>query len=192
VKPTEPPESYILYKTDKSMVPVLPDAGDGYRIHITGLTHDDRGYPSTDAKTQDAMIRRLIQKIQKNRDRIIEYKDYYLEKARIVIVAYGATVRPALKAMRALRESGLEVGLLKLNTIWPFAEDLIRSLSKQVEAFVVPEVNFGQITLEVERCAHGRATTTLIPHAGGSIHTPAQIEAGVKKAMRPVKRKGKR
>jgi len=189
VKPTEPPESYLPYKTDDSLIPVLPDAGDGYRIHVTGLTHDERGYPSTDAKTQDAMVRRLIQKIQKNRDRIIEYKDYYLEKARIVIVAYGATVRPALKAMRTLRETGMEVGLLKLNTIWPFAEDLIRGLAKQVEAFVVPEVNFGQITLEVERCSHGEAATTLIPHAGGSIHTPAQIETGVKKALRAVSKR---
>jgi 2-oxoglutarate ferredoxin oxidoreductase subunit alpha len=189
VKPTEPPETYLPYKTDDSLIPVLPDAGDGYRIHITGLTHDERGYPSTDAKAQDAMIRRLIRKIQKNRDRIIEYKDYYLEKARIVIVAYGATVRPALKAMRTLREEGLEVGLLKLNTIWPFAEDLIRGLAKKVDAFVVPEVNFGQITLEVERCTHGQAATTLIPHAGGGIHTPAQIEKGVKKALSAVSKR---
>ncbi len=188
-KPTEPPESYLPYKTDHSLVPVLPDAGDGYRIHVTGLTHDERGYPSTDAKTQDAMIRRLVQKIQKNRDRIIEYKDYYLEKARFVIVAYGATVRPALKAMRTLREDGLEVGLLKLNTIWPFAEDLISGLAKQVDAFLVPEVNFGQITREVERCTHGEAAATLIPHAGGGIHTPAQIETGVKKALGALSRR---
>jgi 2-oxoglutarate ferredoxin oxidoreductase subunit alpha len=192
VKPTAPPESYFPYKTDDSLIPVLPDAGDGYRIHVTGLTHDERGYPCTDAKTQDPMIRRLIQKIQKNRGRIIDYKGYYLEKARMVIVAYGATVRPALKAMRTLREGGMEVGLLKLNTIWPFAEDLIRGLAKQVDAFVVPEVNFGQITLEVERCSQGQASTTLIPHAGGSIHTPAQIEAGVKKVFRALKRKHKR
>jgi len=189
VKPTEPPETYLPYKTDDSLIPVLPDAGDGYRIHITGLTHDERGYPSTDAKAQDAMVRRLIQKIQKNRDRIIEYKDYYLDKARVVIVAYGATVRPALKAMRTLREEGLEVGLLKLNTIWPFAEDLIRGLAKQVDAFVVPEVNFGQITLEVERATHGQAATRLIPHAGGGIHTPAQIEAGVKKVLSAVSKR---
>jgi 2-oxoglutarate ferredoxin oxidoreductase subunit alpha len=188
-KPSEPPESYLPYKTNDSLIPVLPNAGDGYKIHVTGLTHDERGYPSTDAETQDAMVRRLIQKIQKNKGRIIEYKDYYLEKARIVILTYGATVRPAMRAMRNLRESGMEVGLLKLNTIWPFAEDLIRGLAKKVDAFVVPEVNFGQITLEVERCCHGQATATLIPHAGGGIHTPAQIENGVKKALSTVSKR---
>jgi 2-oxoglutarate ferredoxin oxidoreductase subunit alpha len=188
-KPSEPPESYLPYKTNDSLVPVLPDAGDGYKIHVTGLTHDERGYPSTDAETQDAMVRRLVQKIQKNKGGIIEYKDYYLEKARLVILTYGATVRTAMRAMRNLRESGMEVGLLKLNTIWPFAEDLIRGLAKQVDAFVVPEVNFGQIALEVERCCHGQATVTLISHAGGSIHTPAQIENGVKKAWSTVSKR---
>jgi 2-oxoglutarate ferredoxin oxidoreductase subunit alpha len=191
-KPKEPPESYFPYRTDDSLIPVLPDAGDGYRIHITGLTHDERGYPSTDAETQEEMVKRLVQKIQKNRDRIIEYKDYYLDGARIVIVTYGATVRPALRALRSLRENGMKVGLLKLNTIWPFAENLISQLAKDVEAFVVPEVNLGQITLEVERCSRGQATTTLIPHAGGSIHTPAQIETGVKKALRSLRWKGKK
>ncbi len=85
--------------------------------------------------------------------------------------------------MRSLRDNGVKVGLLKLNTIWPFAEDLIRKLAEKVEAFVVPEVNFGQIALEVERCASGKAITKLISHAGGGIHTPQQIENGVKEIL---------
>jgi 2-oxoglutarate ferredoxin oxidoreductase subunit alpha len=182
-RPTGPPETYLLYKTDDSLVPVLPNAGDGYRIHVTGLTHDERGYPGMDAKTQETMVTRLVQKIRKNRDQIIDYEDYFLDGAEIVIVTYGSSVRPALRAMRGLREDGTKVGLLKLNTVWPFAEELIRELAKKIEAFVVPEVNLGQIALEVERCSSGQALTHLIPHAGGGIHTPQQIEEGVKEVL---------
>ena len=131
-KPTESPTTYLPYKTDRSLIPVLPDAGDGYKIHITGLTHDERGYPVPDAETQEVLITRLINKIRKNRDKIIDYEGYFLDGAKIIIVTYGSSVRPALKAMRGLREQGVKVGLLKLNTIWPFAEDLIRKLAKKV------------------------------------------------------------
>ena len=185
-KPTESPETYLPYKTDSSFIPVLPDAGDGYRIHVTGLTHDERGYPGMDAKTQETMMTRLIQKVRKNKDQILDYEDYFLDGAEIVIVAYGSSVRPALRAMRSLREDGINVGLLKLNTVWPFAEDLIRKLAKKVEAFVVPEVNFGQISLEVERCSSGQALTHLISHAGGGIHTPKQVVEGVKETLRMI------
>ncbi len=191
-KPTESPETYLPYKTDSSLIPVLPNAGDGYRIHITGLTHDERGYPVPDAETQEILITRLINKIRKNRDKIIDYEDYFLDGAKIVIVTYGSSVRPALKAMRDLREHGVKVGLLKLNTIWPFAEDLIRKLAKKVEAFIVPEVNFGQIALEVERCASGQAFTKLISHPGGGIHTPQQVTDGVKKILSDLGSKRKK
>ncbi len=190
-KPSTPPENYLHYKTDSSLIPVLPDAGDGYKIHVTGLTHDERGYPVPDAETQEILITRLINKIRKNRDKIIDYKGYFLNGAKIIIVTYGSSFRPALKAMRSLRDGGVKVGLLKLNTIWPFAEDLIRKLAKKVEAFVVPEVNFGQIALEVERCASGKAITKLISHAGGGIHTPQQIEKGVKEILPEIGSKRK-
>lgn len=184
--PAEPPATYLPYKTDRSLVPILPNAGDGYRLHITGLTHDERGFPVTDAETQEKMVKRLIQKIQKNKKRILDYESHFLGGAEIVLVTYGSSVRPALKAMRTLREAGVKIGLLKLNTIWPFAEDLIRKLATKTKAFVVPEVNFGQIALEVERCAAGDARTKLIPHAGGGIHTPQQIVAGVEKTLLQV------
>ena len=192
VKPTEPPETYLPYKTDNSLIPVLPDAGDGYRIHVTGLTHDERGYPMTDAENQEKMVKRLIQKIRKNRDQIIDYETYFLDVAKIALVAYGSSVRPALRAMRTLREDGFKVGLLKLNTVWPFAEDLIRKLAKRVDAFVVPEVNFGQIALEVERSSGGQALTIPIPHAGGGIHNPKQILKAVEKILRRFESKRRR
>ena len=185
-KPVDPPEKFMPYRTDESLVPVLPDAGEGYRLHVTGLTHDERGYPGTDATHQERLVSRLVGKIRQNADRIIEYKEFNLDRARVVIVTYGSSVRPAQRAMRLLRDQGLEVGLLKLTTVWPFPERLIRDLAGRVEAFVVPEVNFGQIALEVERCAGGRALTVLISHAGGGIHTPDQVAAGVEEACRKI------
>lgn len=185
-KPKEPPETYLPYKTDDSLIPVLPDAGDGYKIHITGLTHDERGYPMTDAENQEKLVTRLIQKIRKHRDQITDYETQFLDGAKIAFVTYGSSVRPTLKAMRILREKGVEVGLLKLNTVWPFPEDLIRDLAKKVDAFAVIEVNFGQIALEVERCSGGQALTNLIPHAGGGIHTPTQIVAGVEEVLKKL------
>lgn len=146
----------------------------------------------TDAENQEKMVTRLIQKIRKNRDQIIDYETQFLDEAKIVLVTYGSSVRPTLRAMRTLREGGIKVGLLKLNTIWPFAEDLIRKLAKKVDAFLVPEVNFGQIALEVERCSAGQALTKAIPHAGGGIHNPKQIVKGVEKILHRIGSKGKR
>jgi 2-oxoglutarate ferredoxin oxidoreductase subunit alpha len=188
-KPTQSPETYSPYKTDRSLIPVLPDAGEGYRIHVTGLTHDEKGYPMTDPETQEKMVGRLIKKIQKNKKKIIVYEKFFLNRADVVIVTYGSSVRPALRAMHNLRRKGLPVGLLKLNTIWPFPEDIIRKLAQRVGAFVVPEVNFGQIALEVERCASGQAFTELIPHAGGGIHTPGQIMEGVNGVVERLRHK---
>jgi 2-oxoglutarate ferredoxin oxidoreductase subunit alpha len=182
-KPKKKSADYMPYSTDSSLIPVLPDAGEGYRLHITGLTHDERGYPLTDAETQDRLVSRLIQKIRRNRDLIIDYEESYLEGAEVVVITYGSSYRPALKAVRNLRRDDLPIGLLKLNTVWPFAEDLVRKLAGEIQAFVVAEVNFGQIALEVERCACGQALTKLIPHAGGGIHRPPEIEAAVREVL---------
>jgi len=182
-RPTEPPDGYLPYRTDESLVPILADAGQGYALHITGLTHDERGYPMTDPENQDVLVRRLIDKIQMNKDEIIQYQGYHLDSADVVIVAYGSVVRPVLRAMRRLREKGLKAGLLKLLTVWPFAGELIRDLASRVDHFFVPEVNFGQVSLEVERHAAGLAQTTLIPHAGGGIHSPDSIIEAIKKTL---------
>ncbi len=179
-KPTQPPEDYLPYAVDESLVPVLPTVGMGYAIHITGLTHDERGYPMTDAVHQEKLVTRLIEKIRKNAPHIMEHKSWNMDDAKTVIVTYGSSVRPALKAMRLLREDGVKVGLVKLTTVWPFDQDLIRDLAARVDDFVVPEVNFGQIALEVERCAQGKAGVHLLSHAGGGIHRPEQIMEAVK------------
>lgn len=185
-RPKQPPDDgYLTYQPEEDGVPAMACAGDGYRIHVTGLTHDERGYPDTvSVDTQRRLIDRLVGKIRNNADDIIELSEDQIEGADVVVVAYGISARTAARPVRLAREEGLKVGLLKLVTVWPFAEDRIRELAEEVRAFVVPEINMGQIALEVERCAAGKAETILMPHAGGGLHDPAEVLETIRRAAR--------
>jgi 2-oxoglutarate ferredoxin oxidoreductase subunit alpha len=181
-RPEVGPEEYLPYKTDVGLVPPMAVAGEGYRFHVTGLTHDERGYPVMTADAQDRLIRRLVDKIRLNRGDIIKYKETQIEDADIIVCAYGITTRIAQFAVKMARDEGIRAGLLQLITVWPFAEERIRELSLQAKAFVVPEINYGQIVLEVERCAGGKARTTLVPHMGGGVHSPETILEAIREA----------
>ncbi|MBN2061798.1 MAG: 2-oxoacid:acceptor oxidoreductase subunit alpha [Deltaproteobacteria bacterium] len=150
-------------------------AGEGYNIHVTGLTHDEKGYPDMTAEAHAGMMERLVQKIRKNRDDIIKTEGYRLEDAEIVIVSYGVSSRTGLAAVDEAREKGKKVGLLRLITVWPFPEEEIRKLSERVKGFVTVEINLGQIHLEVERCSRGRAECVLVGHPGGTIIPPEKV-----------------
>ncbi len=176
-KPEEPPEEFLPYRPDEDdLVPPMADAGDGYSIHVTGLTHDEEGHPSVDEETQNMLVPRLIDKIRKNADDILEYEEYKVEDADKVIIAYGSVYRAAVEAVDKAREKGYDVGLLRPKTIWPFPEERIYDLAREgVDDFLVAEINFGQIAYEVERCTGGAAQTYLTPRMGGNIHTPEEI-----------------
>jgi 2-oxoglutarate/2-oxoacid ferredoxin oxidoreductase subunit alpha len=174
-RPTVPPEQYLPYEPDVDLVPAMAIAGEGYRFHVTGLTHDERGYPVMTAEAQDRLVRRLVDKIRVNRKDIIRLDEVETEDADVVVCAYGITARVARRAVQQARDEGIRAGLLRMVTVWPFAEDRIRELAQKVKAFVVPEINYGQIVLEVERCAGGMAKTLLLPHMGGSVHRPEVI-----------------
>jgi len=150
-------------------------AGDGYNIHVTGLTHDERGYPAMTVEAQESMMAQLIGKIRNNLDRIIMTESYRLDDAEIAIVSYGVSARTSLAAVDEAREQGIKVGMLKLNTVWPFAEEQVRELARQVKCFVTVEVNLGQIHLEVQRCAGDKAPAFLVGHAGGDIISPETV-----------------
>ena len=170
-----PPEEYRPFEPEEDGVPGMVRAGDGYRIHVTGLTHDEKGYPVMTPEAQGKLVRRIVDKIRLNADDIIDFEEDGVEDAEVVVVAYGITSRVALKAIEMAREGGGRVGMLRLRTVWPFPERRIRELATQVRSFVVPEINYGQIVLEVERCAHGATPTLLVPHGGGGVHSPERI-----------------
>lgn len=174
-----PPEEYRPYRPGPDGVPDMCAAGQGYRIHTTGLTHDERGYPSMTAAAQEALVPRLIDKIRRNAAEIIRVEESNVEGAEVVVVSYGITSRVARAAVQQARSEGRAVGELRLITLWPFPEARIAEIARSVRGFVVPEINLGQIALEVERCAAGRARTILVPHAGGWVHDPAKIHAAI-------------
>jgi len=177
--PSVPPEEFVPYRPGKDLVPDMATAGTGYRVHVTPLTHDERGYPVINAEAQNVLVSRLVNKIRENADRILRYEEFMVEDADIVVVAYGSVSRCAKEAVRRARNSGIKVGLLRPITVWPFPEDRVEALAKKKRAFVVAEVNFGQMVYEVERCTRGKAMTHLIPHLGGDIHRPKDIIEGI-------------
>jgi 2-oxoglutarate ferredoxin oxidoreductase subunit alpha len=183
-RPDVPPEQYMPYKADGDLVPPMAIAGEGYRFHVTGLTHDERGYPEMTAEAQDRLVRRLVDKIRLNRKDIIRCEEVGTEDAEVIVCAYGITARVARLVVQQARDAGIRAGMLRLITVWPFAEERVRELAQQVKAFVVPEINYGQIVLEVERCAAGKADTVLVPHMGGGVHHPQTILKAIEEVMR--------
>ncbi len=175
-KPTTSPDDYLPYCPDEDLVPPMACAGEGFGIHVTGLTHDERGYPSVDEETQTYLVTRLINKIRKNSHDILRYEEYRTEDADVIVVAYGSVSRSAREAVDMAREEGMKVGMLRPVTIWPFPEDRIGELAiNGLKAFLVAEINFGQMVYEVQRCTEGHCPTYLSPRMGGSIHTPEEL-----------------
>ncbi len=179
-----PPEEYLPYKPCEDLVPEMIKAGDGYKIHTTGLTHDERGYPVMTPEMQDTLVRRLMDKINKNVDDIIEIEEENVEDADVIVMAYGITSRVTQPAIARAREKGIKVGFIKMITVWPFPEKRIKQLAEKVKAFVMPEINMGQVVLELERVVNGKAKTFLIPHAGGWVHEPDDIYKVIEEAVK--------
>jgi 2-oxoglutarate ferredoxin oxidoreductase subunit alpha len=168
---------------DPDLVPPMVHAGEGYRIHYTGLTHDERGYPDMSAETHHRLVTRLVEKVRRNADQMIRVDGYYLEDARILVVSYGCTARSALSAVRKARGQGLPVGLLRLVSVWPFPEALLRELAQiTVDEFIVAEMNLGQISHEVERVV--RRPVRGVFHAGGAMIPPEPILNAIQEAAR--------
>jgi len=178
----KPPGEFKLFAPQANLVPEMVRVGEGYNIHLTGLTHDERGYPLITPAVQKKLVNRLRDKIYKNADNIIETEVDGCDNAQVVVISYGITSRVAQKAIAAAREKGLRVGSYRLLTVWPFPQEQIRALAGKVKALVVPELNLGQVVLEVERCAGDRCKTIAVPHAGGAVHDPEEILQAVEDA----------
>src|SRR6478752_5761866 len=177
-------EDYLPYASNGDMVPEMAHAGEGYKFHVTGLTHDERGYPNMTRQTQDKLVRRLQNKIRAAAERICLFEEDGIRGADVVVVSYGITSRVAQRAVQMARERGLKVGKLRLITAWPFPDQKIAEIASKVKALVVPELNLGQMVREVERAAQGKAKTIALPHAGGGVHNPDQILNAIVEASR--------
>ncbi len=183
-----PAEAYSPFRRDDSLVPPIVRPGEGYGLYITGLAHDEKGYPIFDRDIRESTTRALVDKIRQNADKIIEVEEDSLDDAEVVVVSYGISSRVALRAIELARKEGIKVGTLRLITVWPFPEKKIEELSRKVKGFVIPEINYGQIAFEVERCSHGNANVILVPHGGASVHIPEDILGAIRQVAEDKKR----
>jgi len=176
-RPANPPGGtpFLSYEPGPDGVPPMAHAGEGYKVHMTGLTHDFRGYPAMNADTHDVLVNRLVDKIRLNAADIEMHDEYMCDDADTIVVSFGCTARSARNAVRQARAEGLKVGLLRLITVWPFPESRIRALIRQgtVKRFIVPEINLGQLRREIERLTS--LPVLRLNHAGGKMPTPAAI-----------------
>jgi len=173
------PGEYKPYEFGEDLVPEMAHAGEGYHFLITGVTHDEKGYLAVNAQEQNKLVRRLCNKIRNAADRLARFEEAYLDDADVVVISYGITSRVAERALRMARQRGLKVGKLRLITVWPFPDSKIREIAGSARAVVVPELNLGQIVMEVERAAAGKTRVIPVTHAGGSVHNPEDILAAI-------------
>jgi 2-oxoglutarate ferredoxin oxidoreductase subunit alpha len=172
---TVPPEQFKAYEPGQDLVPDIPRVGEGYNIHVTGLTHDERGYPNTKPAVQERLIRRLRSKIIESADNIVLYEEEGIDGSVCVVVSYGITSRVAQRAIEMARDQGISVGKFRLITAWPFPERKMKEIAARTHSIVVAEINLGQMVREVERVTAGEVPVRFVGHAGGSVHNPEDI-----------------
>lgn len=178
--PTVPPEQYKPYDTSFGDVPPLAAFGSGYKFHVTGLNKMQDGFPTTKADVVQAEEERQVRKVDANVDDIVTFEEYMLDDADVVVVAYGSTSRSARYAVNVAREQGIKAGMFRIKTFWPFPDKQIKALANKVKGIVIPEMNLGMCSLEIERCAQGKVPVLGIFRVDGEPINPEQILVKIK------------
>lgn len=186
VKRTEPlvsPDKYFCYEPDpKTLVPPMALFGTAYRSHLISNYHNKKGIQCmNDSDEIDYLARRLREKITLKSPDLTLYEKYETGDMECLIVAYGITGRIAKEAIRLAREGGIKAGLLRLITLWPFPEEVVRDLSGSAGKVLVPELNFGQIANEVKRVASGNAKVQILNRVDGNNITPQEIVSALRR-----------
>lgn len=183
-KATVPPDQFVPWRADPlTMVPEMAHFGEGYHMPVPGLTHDERGRPSADYGVHSAMVRRLVNKVESRAEELARYEALFLDDAEVVVIAYGSVARSAKRAVCDLREQGIKAGFLRLITLWPFPDALIRQALGKARKVVVAEMSVGKLVREVERAVAGEAEVNLFSKPGISLHTPQEIISFVREVM---------
>lgn len=169
------PSEYKPYQGDKDGVPPMAAFGTGYRYHVTGLVHDETGFPNGSPKATVTLLDRLNNKIDDHLDDIVMCEEYCLEDAEIAIVAYGGTARTAYAAVDMARERGIKAGLFRPITIWPFAEKQIAQLAAKSKALLVAEMNCGQLYGEVKKAVEGKIPVKLFAKYNNEAILPDEL-----------------
>ncbi len=177
---------YQPFAVGEDLVPDVARFGDGYRIHVTGLLHDETGFPSGSPTVTEQLIHRLHEKINRVGEEIIHTEESFMEDAEYAVVSYGGTSRTAYEAVRAARADGIKVGFLRLKTIWPFADAAVGRLAARVKGILVAELNYGQLVGEVTRAAHGTPVRPCLKYNMLDF-TPQEITAAIRQMSEEVR-----
>lgn len=171
------------YKIEEGqLVPSMAPFGSGERYNITGLLHDETGFPTNNNKIAGQLVDRLMHKISDNYDDIVEVEEINMEDAEVAIYCFGGTTRAALTAMEQARAKGIKCGIFRPITIWPFAERELKPVTQKVKRIVVAEHNYGQLVNEVERVAQGACEIKFVGKIDGTVLTPQDILAKIEEA----------
>ncbi len=169
---------------DGDAVAPLGHFGGPHRFHVTGLTHDPHGFPTMVPEEVDRKIHWIVEKIESRADELAMNDEFMTEDCDVLLFAYGSTARVAKASVRELRERGVKAGLLRVKTIWPFSGKRLRELAPQLRGIVVPEMNMGQLVLEVERAVAGETPVRPFGRVDGRLFTPGQISDFVMEEFR--------
>ena len=175
VTPTVPPEWYLPYEDTGTGVPPMAAFGDGFRHHVTGLTHDERGFPTQRSDEINVLMRRLFRKITQGFHEIQRVETFMMEDAEIAVIAYGSVARSSRRAVIEAREHGVKAGLLQLVTLFPFPRRYVEKVLQQCRAVLVPEMNMGQISREVKRVHLNSSRVETLNRVDGRLITPREI-----------------
>ncbi len=171
-------------------IPPMARFGDGFRFHVDSNVHDEYGFPATERHDiADQLIRRLNNKVQAYADELILVEEEQLEDAEVGIFAFGSTARSAAQAVEIGRGKGLKIGLLKAMTLWPFPERHVTKWTERVKAWIVPEMNLGQMVREVRLVVQGRVPVYPLNRVDGLLIEPQQILSLIERQV-PVGMKG--
>ena len=176
VRPSVAPDKFTPYEADpRTGVPAMASFGDGYSWHVTGLTTNDWGFPTNNPVEIEKKMLRLMSKVDRARDEIVEYESEYMDGASVVVVAYGSVGRSALRAVRDARKKGIAAGYFRPITLWPFPDRELAKMALGAKTILVPELNCGQMVLEVERLIRGRSEVRGMNLVNGELFKPSEI-----------------
>ena len=174
-RPDCPPEEYRAYAMTEDLVPPMADFGKGYRYNITGLFHDETGFPTNNTEVAGKQLDRIMKKVENNFDEINIYEEYMLEDAQYAFITFGGMARSVKEAIRTLRKKGIRIGAFIPKTVWPFPEKQVEKLVSDMDGVFVAEMNLGQMILEVQRASQERNKIHAINKANGEVITPEEI-----------------
>jgi 2-oxoglutarate ferredoxin oxidoreductase subunit alpha len=173
-RPTGQPSAYRPFSPDDDLVPPMACFGEGYHFYVTGLTHDERGYPDMSPEAHERLVRRLCDKVRLHAGELTRVETRYLDDADRVVLTFGTPSRPALRAVERARAQGIRAGWARLVTVWPFPEEFVAELAQQVEVILIPEMNTGQLVHPAREAAGGCRVVSLarpswVPHSSDEI-----------------------